>query len=164
MFLFPTNEDIIYGYDPNSDPDLHRKNIMASSILVIFAYTFSLDGPESNIFEDTLTAYYPAKEDGYSYLKRMNSELVRGTDISIPSLHITDTITYRNRIMFFSERLPHIKNKNNIVGLLKLAYKSYRNSHWQIGYEYSNLFKNCIERCLGRKDPTCHNMYAGKII
>lgn len=149
MFLSPTNEDITFTYNPNADPYLHRKNIIASAILVIFAYNFSLDGPESVNFEGVVGEYYPAKENGYAYLRRIRRELTRGLSGPFYDFHLHDNITYENKIKSYAERLPHIKRKNHLVGLLKMLYKSYKECDWEIGRDYSSLFQNCIERCLG---------------
>lgn len=151
MFLSPTNEDITFTYNPNSDPYLHRKSIIASAILVIFAYNFSLEGPESLIFEDVVGDYYPAKENGYTYLRRVRRGLTRCSLGPFHTLHLHDSIAYQNKIKSYAERLPHVEHKNHLVGLLKMIYKSYRESDWEIGKDYSSLFQNCIERCLGAK-------------
>ncbi|CUM65869.1 uncharacterized protein PRCAT00003519001 [Priceomyces carsonii] len=163
MFLSPENEDLTYTYDPNCDPHLHRKNVVASAILVIFAYNFSLEGPECDIFDKyDISGYYPAKENGYDYLRRIRRELSRGPGGQFHALGANNSAIYHNSIKLHAETLRNIESKNHIVGLLKIAYKSYKSCKWEVGFEYSNLFKNCIERCLGRKKTTCEDMYASK--
>lgn len=161
MLLSPDNEDIIYTYEPNSDPFLHRKNIIASAILVVFAYNFSIEGPESLIFEEKSIPndYYPEKEDGYSYLKRIRRCLSQTIGGPFHTAKHSNSTIYHNSIKLHAESLLRIENKNHIVGLLKIFYKGYKNCNWEIGCEYSRLLKNCIERCLGRSKITCDNMY-----
>lgn len=162
MLLSPDNEDIVYTYDPNSDPFLHRKNIIASAVLVIFAYNYSLEGPEAFLFNDTEKDhdYYPEKEDGYSYLRRIRRELSKGIGGHFHTTQYANSAVYHNSIRLHAEALQEIKNKHHIVGLLNFFYKAYKKSHWEIGFEYSKLFKHCIERSLGRTKITCDNMYA----
>lgn len=168
MLLSPNNEDITFTYDPNGDPFLHRKNIMASAILVIFAYNFSLEGPESNIFEQLPpnTNFYPDKEDGYSYLRRIRRHLgqISGTRVETPTFvpnsndNLTSTV-YHSMIRQHAENLPAVPNKNHVAGLLKLFHKMFETSNWEVGIEYSRLFQNAIERSLGRKKISCDGMY-----
>ncbi|KAG7661196.1 uncharacterized protein J8A68_005290 [[Candida] subhashii] len=164
MLLSPENDEIVFGYNMNADPFLHRRNIIISAILVVFAYNFSQDGPEADIF-DQLAAdggTYPEREDGHGYLKRIRAELSRS---SAGNFHLhsnnnnVDPVTFHNNIKTYAEYLRMIRNKNNMVGLLKLLYNAYCGSKWEIGLEYSNLLRNCIERCLGRNNITCNNMY-----
>lgn len=164
MLLSPDNDDITYTYDPNSDPFLHRKNIIASAVLVLFAYNFSLDGPESRILEDidNSDGYFPDKEDGYSYLRRIKRCLSQGIGGPFHTTKHVNSTLYHNAIKLHADTLPSIVNKNHIVGLFKLFHKSYANCKWEVGREYSKLFKNCIERCLGRKKTTCEDMYISK--
>lgn len=154
MLLSPDNDDITYLYDPNTDPFLHRKNIIVSAVLVVFAYNYSTFGPEANVF-DTISGYYPDKEDGYSYLKRIKWHL--GKDFHISS--VMNSAKFHENIKMFADILPTIPQTNNIVGLLKMFQKSFQNCNWEIGKEYSKLFKNCIERSLGRTKITCDDMY-----
>lgn len=160
MLLSPENEDLSYSYNPNADPFLHRKNIIASAVLVLFAYNFSLEGPESNIFNQLNVKYYPENEDGYSYLKRIRRELSRGPGGNFhPRDHSSSCSIYHESIKLHAEHLLKIKNKNNMVGLLKIFHNSFRDCNWQVGKEYSMLFRNCIERCLGSERITCEDMY-----
>lgn len=160
MMLAPENEDITYLYDPNIDPFLHRKNIVASAVLVIFAYNFSLYGQESDMFENGLVSsdYYPDREDGYAYLRRIRRELSKHERFH-RSDYGDDSGWYHNFIKGFADMLLLVDNTHHIVGLLKLFYKAFKDCKWEIGVEYANLFKNCIERCLGRKKVTCDGMY-----
>lgn len=167
MLLLPTNEDITFAYDPNCDPFLHRKNIMASAVLVVFAYNFALEGPESAIFNQIpqQTAYYPEKEDGYSYLRRIRRQLALlvgeppVTPTNQPN-NVSRSTAYHSRIRQHAESLPEVPNKYQMVGLLKLFHKMFACSDWEVGREYSRLFKNCIERSLGRKKVSCDDMYS----
>lgn len=165
MLLSPDNEDITYSYDPNVDPFLHRKNIMASAILVIFAYNFSLEGPENHLFDtgDTAIGYYPDKEDGYTYLKRIRKLLSSNFGDGGDNFHNNRSVnstTFHNRIKIFADILLKIPNKHHMVGLMKVFYKSFRGCKWEVGAEYSKLFQNCIERSLGRRRVVCEDMYA----
>lgn len=159
MFLSSTNEDITYRYNPNHDPFLHRKNIIASALLVIFAYNFSTQGPENDIYEvGKSIEYYPEKEDGYSYLQRIRKTFLKEDKIHLSEYE--DSYYIHNTIKKYSNIVAFIPGRNNMVGLLKLFYNSYRNSEWEIGYEYSKLFRNCIERCLGKQSIQCMDMYS----
>ena len=162
MLLSPDNEDIIYTYAPNTDPFLHRKNIIASAALVVFAYNFSLEGPESLIFQERSITddYYPEKEDGYSYLKRIRRCLSQTIGGQFHTAKHSNSTVYHNSIKLHAESLQRIENKNHIVGLMKIFYKGYKNCNWEIGCEYSRLLKNCIERSLGRRKITCDGMYS----
>ncbi|CAH2356085.1 zinc finger protein [[Candida] railenensis] len=150
MLLEKGSDDLLYAYDPNLDPFLHRKNIIISAVLVIFAYNYSLYGPEST--EEDPMIY---REDGYSYLKRIRRAFkkVKGK-VNEP---------YNSLIKTYEKELQNIKNTNHIAGLLSLFYESYRRSNWEIGREYSKLLKNCIERCVGKKNITCNDMYERSI-
>lgn len=148
MLLERGSDDLLYAYDPNLDPFLHRKNIVISAVLVIFAYNYSLHGPEST--EEDPMIY---KEDGYSYLKRIRRAFKK----------VKSNESYNSLIKTYEKELRNIKNKNHIAGLLLLFYESYRRSNWEIGREYSKLLKNCIERCVGKKNITCNDMYERSI-
>lgn len=155
MLLSPTNEDITYSYDPNTDPFLHRKNIIISAVLVVFAYNFTMDGPESDLFLQL--EYYPDKEDGYSYLKRIRSELCRYAPFHTPLGK--DYPSFHSDMKLLGKEVGNIKDKHHMVGLLKMFYKSFSKCKWEVGREYSKLIRNCIERCLGSKKVVCENMY-----
>lgn len=162
MLLSWNNEDITFTYDPNSDPFLHRKNIVASAVLIIFAYNFLIEGPESDVF-DQLPAnsdYFPDKEDGYDYLRRIRKDLSMHVSGEFHRTNYGNSSTlYHESIKLYSERILKTEKKNQLVGLLKIFHKSYKMCKWEIGKEYSNLFANCIERCLGRKKVSCDEMY-----
>ena len=169
MLLSPTNEDITYTYDPNCDPFLHRKNIMASAILVIFAYNFSLEGPESSLFDELPpnANFYPEKEDGYSYLRRIRRQLSQasGAPVETPTYVATSknnptSTIYHSTIRQHAENLPTVTNMNHIVGLLKVFFRMFERSNWEVGLEYSRLFQNAIERSLGRTKISCDGMYS----
>ncbi|KAG2733517.1 hypothetical protein G9P44_003042 [Scheffersomyces stipitis] len=161
MILSPDNEDITFTYDPNTDPFMHRKNIIASAVLVLFAYNYSLHGPESVTYDQLATSdYYPDKEDGYSYLRRIRKCLSRGPGGPFHRINYGRTSAqFHEAIKLHSETLRSIDNKHHLVGLLKLFYRSYKGCNWEIGREYSKLFRNCIKRCLGRKSVVCDDMY-----
>lgn len=180
MLLSPTNEDITYTYDPNCDPFLHRKNIMASAILVIFAYNFSLDGPESALFDQLPknTNFYPEKEDGYAYLRRVRRQLgqasgapvetptyvaaSKSTSQNTPTANPTNptSTVYHSTIRQHAENLPAVPHKHHLVGLLKVFFRMFEHSNWEVGLEYSRLFRNAIERSLGRSKISCEDMYS----
>ncbi|ODV77776.1 C2H2 zinc finger protein Ribonuc_L-PSP Endoribonuclease L-PSP [Suhomyces tanzawaensis NRRL Y-17324] len=160
MLLSPHNEDISYLYDPNTDPFLHRKNIMASAILVIFAYNFSKYGNESNFFGSLDgDSFYPDREDGYSYLRRIRKNFISCISGPLHQINREDSLEYHKEIKAFAAQMKNIENTHHIAGLLKIFHKGFTNSNWEVGREYSRLFKNCIERCLGRESITCVNMY-----
>ncbi|EGV66512.1 C2H2 zinc finger protein Ribonuc_L-PSP Endoribonuclease L-PSP [Yamadazyma tenuis ATCC 10573] len=160
MLLSPDNEDITYSYDPNLDPFLHRKNILVSAVLVVFAYTFVLEGPENDIYDSITGDYYPDKEDGYAYLKRIRREL----SSKVTRFHTNSASTssqFHENIKLFANAIPTIPNKNHTVGLLKIFSKTFQNCRWEVGIEYGKLFQNCMARGLGRKKITCDDMYTG---
>lgn len=160
MLLSPDNEDITYVYDPNSDPLLHRKNIVSSAVLVIFAYNYSLEGPESFVFDSLPGAFYPELEDGHAYLRRIRKELVKVSAGIFTKVQFKSSAEYHSVINLLAGNLPKILHKNRIAGLLKIFQRSFSNCNWEIGVEYSNLFQNCVERCLGRRSITCEDMYS----
>lgn len=162
MLLSHDNDDITYSYNPNSDPFLYRRNIMVSAVLVVFGFNFALYGPELLLFgaHSVADELYPEREEGYEYLRRMRRELSSCDAGPFHKLDYgSDSSKFHRSIGMYGERLLQIPNSNHIVGLLKIFYRSYRNCNWEIGREYSNLLKNCIERCLGRPKVVCENMY-----
>lgn len=164
MMLSPENPDVAMSYDPNTDPFLHRKNIMASAILVVFAYNFVLYGPESDLLSDEsslVRGEYPQREDGYAYLKRIRRDLssVSGLPPSF-TYHSSTSSEFHDNITLLASKVPQVTNLHHIVGLLKVFWTSYATSQWEIGVEYARLFENCVERCLGRKTVVCEGMYA----
>lgn len=163
MLLSSDNEDITYSYNPNTDPFMYRRNIVVSCVLVVFAYNFALYGAELDIWANGSFAkmdMYPEVEEGYDYLRRMRRELLKYGDFHKMDFG-RDSAAFHREIALRGEQLLLIKNTHHIVGLLKVFYRSYRNCSWEIGREYLNLLRNCIERCLGRRKVVCEDMYLG---
>lgn len=166
MLLLPDNADVRYRYNADADPFLHRRNMVALAILVIFAYNFCLDGPESEPFDAT-NPHLPPIEDGYEYLIRIRHALSSGPggpfqNVGTPAagpLLETPQLRFHNSLSLYAETLLAIPLKRNMVGLLRLLSDSYRSCKWEIGREYANLLQNCAERSLGRVTITCDHMY-----
>lgn len=93
-------------YDPNSDPFLHRPNVVASCVLVVWAFNFSRNGPQSKTVES-----------GYAYLRRVKSFInVEGSTVEE-----------------MAERLGFVENSHSTVGLLKLVEAFFsRCAKWEI--------------------------------
>lgn len=158
ILLSPFNEDIIYSYHPNADPYFHQKHVVLYTLLVLFAYNFSLYGPES-IQASSIYDYIPEKEDGYAYLKRVRASLSKGPGGNFQILFTNYNYDFSEILTKHAEFLPLIEEKNNLVGLLKIFFKSFRDSNWQLGREYARLIANCIQRCLGSESIVCEDMY-----
>lgn len=156
MFLHPEHDDITFAYNPNHDPMVHRRNIVVSCVLVIFAYNFSLHGPELNIIDSVVEDLYPEREDAYEYLKQVRRsfrEAASGTQLLEVPYYSKDLIE------LWLENLLQQQKTQHIVGLLKLVARAYKSCIWEVGREYSRLLVNCIRRCLGQKQVFCTNMY-----
>lgn len=156
MFLHPEHDDITFAYNPNHDPMVHRRNIVVSCVLVIFAYNFTLHGPELSIIESVVEDLYPEREDAYEYLKRIRQgfrEAAAGTRLLELPYYSKDLIE------LWLENLLLQQKTQQVVGLLKLVARAYSSCIWEVGREYSRLLVNCIRRCLGQKLVFCANMY-----
>ncbi len=153
MLLVKDSDDMCYAYDPNKDALLHRKNIVVSCLLVLFAYTFSLEGPE--ITSDSSESI--KVEDGYRYLKRIRSHLL--------GYHAANArqYSYHDSISIYASRLHQVPHTNHLVGLFTTFADAYRHSNWELGQEYARLLSNCIARCRGSSKITCDELYSGNL-
>lgn len=166
--LFAEDDDSMHlFYDPSRDPIFYRPNIVATSLFVIWAFNFSLYGPESFIYSDkNLEASYQDVSSPGFY-RRVNE--LNGIDLEKENLKIEDGHLYIKRICETFKRknnnealskkykrkyasyLDCISDKHKVVGLLRLFKDRYILCNSSICREYSDLLENCIQRSLGRK-------------
>lgn len=151
MLLVKDSDDMCYAYDPNKDALPHRKNIVVSCLLVLFAYTFSLEGPEiaSGSSESFMV------EDGYRYLIRIRSHF-----LAYHAAHARQ-YSYHDSISNFASILHQVPHKNRLVGLFTTFADAYRHSNWELGQEYARLLNNCIARCRGSLKITWDELCSG---
>lgn len=138
--LFKGDKKMVY--DPSRDPLFHRPNIVALSLFVIWAYNFSLSGPESYIYGKSVEGINSYKEEGYDYLKRIIDSLQAGSNRNYVS---------NKSLNYYAECLPKTKDKHNMVGLLLLFMDKFKESQSEICKEYGGLIENCIERSTGKE-------------
>lgn len=168
----PDNKEKITfkNYDINSDFIITRPNTVALTSVLIWCYNFVLHGPEARVWDNsgsdlqdneqsqkiaeknskTKSDYNPV-ESFEEYLTRMYHCIHIDTNV--------DVVRYQAEIWNKATQLQTIPNMNNMCGMMQFMRDTYKQSYWDLGREFGNLFDNCLERSLGRDSPTCFNMY-----
>ncbi|KAK6458511.1 fungal-specific transcription factor domain-containing protein [Scheffersomyces xylosifermentans] len=164
--LFDKNTGEIISYDPNTDPIFYRPNIVSSSLFLIWGYNYCLYGPEADYYSPLLRncdeplsdvtfgiahESFPARINGYSYLKEVKAYFQQIEDNTLAKASKT--------FCKYGQILNQIPDTHFTVGLLRLFKTKYENCDSQICREYGKLIDNCIQRSLGRKSIVCENMY-----
>lgn len=172
MFLTPQNFNYDklkpalknYKYECLNDPIVERSYAMYIATLAVWAYCFTVEGPESNILANaneqrlpTNTNFIPEAEDGYSFLRRIRNELSSRTNTVLHSIPASDAFSFHRITLIQANFLPQIKNKKNITGLLRVVGISLGKSNWHLAREFSLLFKHCAERSLGLPIVHCYD-------
>lgn len=166
--LFAEDDDSMrLFYDPSRDPIFYRPNIVATSLFVIWAFNFSLYGPESFIYSDKKLQASYQNVNSPTFYCGVNEE--NGVDLEKENLKTEDGHLYVKRICDAFKRknkskalsnqykkkyasyLDDIPDKHKVVGLLRLFKDRYILCNSSICREYSDLLENCIQRSLGRK-------------
>lgn len=165
------------SYNVNSDYCITRPNTIALTGLLIWSYNFSLYGPETLEWDNTvvdesqskgqvadavndvvyasnkrLKENYRPKETFEEYLVRMYHAL----NVEASS---KDPITYHNDVLNRAQVLRRLSGTNNLCGMMRFMKKLFENSYWDLGREFAKLFDNCLERCMGKSTPICESMY-----
>lgn len=174
----PISDPLTYGWRVDHD---YYDVMYAVSIatLVLWCYTFTSTGIESDTFKD-LEATMPvedfsdyekirnlAHEDAYNYLFRIRQEF---TQILQSELLIEDYIIHTMAprstqvplytvIAKYCELLPRITNKQNISGLCFLVGTNLLKSQWQVIRENAKLIINCGLRSVGKKNVYCQDLF-----
>jgi hypothetical protein len=161
-FLSPQDAAQQYDYKFHADDDaIHeRLNVLALVVLLIWSYTYSVDGTESKVLLHNPGAIkLISKESGIEYLRRIRNEmstLIGGAvHTSIPGT----ALSYHNMIIELANKLPHVNNKHHITGLLQMISQLFTESYWEVGEEFSRLMKNCYYRSFGSTKVRCDDMY-----
>lgn len=157
-------DTINYCYEPVKDPLIYRPNIVISSVLILWSYTFHKFGPESNFLagfneESYEPSFIPAVEDGYAFLRRVRDELSTSSGISFSELSKLDINKKNRKMRQCCSILDKIDGLNNTVGLLRCLANEYKKCDWHVGREYAKLMNNCIRRSAGSPQIFCPDMY-----
>lgn len=160
MFNYGENSD----YNANLDYCITRPNTIALVSLLIWSYSFSLFGPEVQLWNNNvdeteqvqrenqlLKANYIPKEPFNQHLRRMYGFLKVDRLQSFKE--------YRKQIEKKALYITEIPNKNYLCGFMQHMRDIFQDCYWELGREFSRLFDNCLERSLGRQRVTCDHMY-----
>lgn len=120
-------------YNPAVDPVFHRPNVVASSLMVVWAYNFSLYGPDVDEHPHHV-------ESGYDYLERVCTTLLK--------LSGDRELSVRN-ISNYSKLLPEIPHTNRLAGLMAQFRDGFSASKSEICREYVGLLDRCVARTSG---------------
>lgn len=174
----PINGPLTYGWRVDHD---YYDAMYAVSIatLVLWCYTFTSNGTESETFKDLeatmllkdIRDYEKirvlAQEDSYTYLFRIRKEFTQLLQkeglIEDYLLHITTArstqIPLYTVIAKYCELLPRITNKQNISGLCFLVGTNLLKSQWQVIRENAKLIINCGLRSVGKRNLHCQDLF-----
>lgn len=162
VFLSPQDSATQFEYKFHADDDaIHeRLNVLALVMLLVWAYNYSVDGPESEVLlhkppSNTLVS----KESGIEHLRRIRAEL--STLIGMP-IHVSNPgsgLRYHNTMIELANKLAEVKNKHHMTGLLHMISELFKGSYWEVGDEFSRLVKNCYWRSFGSMKVRCDDMY-----
>lgn len=152
----PEYSEQIIDYNASADHHLYRPHVVTSIAFVLWAYTFCTEGPESYLLRSPIMENgdsLPAREEGYTYLKRI------GTELSLKLGGVFHGVTFHSSMKLYANVIDEISSKNHIVGLLRLLKSKIETHRSEILREHCKLLNNCIERSLGKRAVTCQNMY-----
>ncbi|ODV94397.1 hypothetical protein PACTADRAFT_51240 [Pachysolen tannophilus NRRL Y-2460] len=164
MFLSPHDSvtDANRLYDPVKDV-FNRSYSIGVAMLYIWDYNFIAEGPESNYCpegKDVDLDNLKEREEGFSYLRRIRSNLFRLTKRKI---HIFDSnVTgseYYQTLIEYAFNIDKVANKGNMLGLCKLLYKTLSRAPSEIAGENARLIYHCGKRSAGYNVEICDNMY-----
>lgn len=162
VFLSPQDCSTPYEYKFHSDDDaIHeRLNVLALVVILIWAYNYSVEGPESKIL-----LYNPSatnlvcKETGIEYLRRIRNDMSQLVGAKVHLSTPRETLKYHNTMIEIATKLTRIQNKHHMTGLLLMISKLFEENYWEVGGEFSRLVKNCFKRSFGSPKIRCDDMY-----
>lgn len=170
MFLSPQDSPRDFNYTDytlNSDALFNRANVFALVAILVWAYNYSLNGPESDVLKNVEyneNIQLIPKEDGYQYLRRIRNEFTKFAGEPIHVSKPIDAIKYHNLIRLLAHKaLPNISNKHHMAGLLMMISKIFKVGHWEVGTEFSRLIWNICKRSFGSTQIRCEDMYESSI-
>lgn len=166
-------------YNVNSDYCITRPNTVALLALLVWSYNFRLNGPETlgwdntesdasskdpqlpetKTFDNGVALSNQKFKENYTPKESFEAYLVRMYQILNVDSSSTDPVSYHNDVLSKAELLQTVSGTNNLCGMMKFMKKLYENSYWDLGREFAKLFDNCLERCMGKSNPTCESMY-----
>ncbi|ONH67568.1 Zinc finger protein klf1 [Cyberlindnera fabianii] len=162
MFLSPqdSTRQWEYKFHSNEEAIWERLNVLALVILLVWSYNFSNDGPESRVLlHDPRETRLVPKESGLAYLRRVRDEFTRFAGEFVHTSHPGDSVKYHNMIRLMATKLPHIRNKHHMAGLLNMMSEIFKDNYWEVGDEFSRLIRNCYRRSFGSPKVRCDDMY-----
>lgn len=172
------------AYDWRVDHDIHD-SLYAISIatLVLWCFCFSVYGTESTKFADhgqsislTDTRNYEkiaefAAEEGHQYLFRVRQEFTNkikaqgfGPESLLHSTHRIGEVPPSKIVDRYSEILPTISNKQNILGLCFLVGTKLLHSQWLVLRENAKLIINCGLRSAGKTEVCCPDLFVDDFV
>jgi hypothetical protein len=166
MFLSPQDADRDFNYtnyDSNTEAIYNRLNVFALVSILIWAYNYSLNGPESTLLEgvtDYTSVPLIPKEDGFKYLRRIREQFTRYAGEPVQLSKPKDAVKYNNLMRLLANHaLPKVQNKHHMSGLMMMMSKLFRDSYWEVGNEFSRLIWNTCLRSFGSPKIRCDDMY-----
>lgn len=174
----PISGPMTYGWRVDHD---YYDVMYAVSIatLVLWCYTFTSTGLESDTFRDLEATMPPedlsdyekirglAQEDAYMYLYRICQEFTQMLqNENLMEDYLLHTTAQRSTqiplytvIAKYCELLPRITHKQNISGLCFLVGTNLLKSQWQVVRENAKLIINCGLRSVGKKNVHCRDLF-----
>ncbi|KAH3670863.1 hypothetical protein WICMUC_004777 [Wickerhamomyces mucosus] len=155
-------------YNGNNEAIYNRLNVLALVSILLWSYVYSKFGHEALEYNDDelhVDEYQyinglNIKENGIKYLKRVRHQLSELIDEKIHLKEAQNFEKFHLKIKKLAKNLHHVKDLQNITGLLKLiSINVFKNCYWEVGKEFSRLILNCCKRSLGSKKIRCDDMY-----
>ncbi|CAN6673068.1 hypothetical protein TRVA0_047S01046 [Trichomonascus vanleenenianus] len=165
----PLSKMIKVEYDAYNDPVVKRPNAVYLSALIVWAFSYCLEGPETTILADSESAI---EQDiralsGTATLANtgrldLNPEAAIATIESETNdiASAEDGYEYLHRLANMPvDEIGKATNKKNTVGLLRMVVHSIKFHHAELVQEGRRLLVHCIDRSLGRNKVRCEYMF-----
>lgn len=133
------------GYIAGHDAFVHRAYILAHSAMVMWAYGYCLEGPESNALGERDRE---AAANGHAPAARSDEEVEQ----TIAAVEEGRAFLERMCTAATARELGMLRGKSHTVGLLRIVIEALRSSKWQLVHEVCDVLGCCVQRSLGREE------------
>lgn len=169
----PLKDMIRLDYNAFNDPVGKRPNAVYLCSLIVWAFGYCLEGPETTVLSDTMSGIErDLRNSGNSNDEQLTNgdlkpdrlspeeaiQIIESDTNHIPSAE--DGYEFLHRMSQYEpNEISSATGKNQTVGLIRMVNQSIKHHHAELVQEGRRLLVHCIDRSLGRNKVRCEYMY-----
>ncbi|KAK7202781.1 fungal-specific transcription factor domain-containing protein [Myxozyma melibiosi] len=139
------------GYVAGQDAFVHRAYILAHSAMLVWAYGYCLEGPESGALGERDREVAAAAAAGrVPATSTSEGEDERAIGAAEPGRAFLERMCACGT----AREMAKLRGKSRTVGLLRVVIEALQSSKWQLVHEVCDVLKCCIQRSLGRDEAS----------